>query len=87
MKKYSLHIRYEANDDGDNREIIGNIIMGLGNGYGVCQENLRHVHVIKEVDQLLAAWRAIVLTRLKRTINIGSLIYEDKIKALGYWPK
>ena len=51
------------------------------------KENLGHVHVIKEVDQLLAAWWAIVLTRLKWTINTGSLIYEDKIKALGYWPK
>ena len=48
-----IHIIQEAYDGED--------------GYDACEEHLWHVHVIEEVDQLLAAWRAIVLTRLKRS--------------------
>ena len=49
-----IHFVQEVDDGEHNDE----------DGYDVCKEHLRHVHVVEEVDQLLAAWRAIVLTRL-----------------------
>ena len=59
-------------------------------GYDACEEHFGHVHVVEEVDQLLAAWRAIVLTRLKRSTmkqNVWQSLCFDTFEAFLSWLK